>query len=110
MSSGTENMGISQPVSRRTLLGALLATPLPLPAAPGLRAADLRVLPEQTSRDGLLEYLLGLAKDVTVRRQERLRRLRTEDDMRAWQQTNRARFLECIGGLWSERTPLKPRV
>ena len=98
------------PVSRRTILGALLATPLPLPAAPGLRAADLRVLPEQASGDALLEYLLGFAKDVTARRRERLRRLRTDDDVRAWQETNRDAFRKCIGGLWSERTPLRPRL
>jgi cephalosporin-C deacetylase-like acetyl esterase len=97
------------PISRRTLLGALLATPLPLPAAPGLRAGDLRVLPEQASRAVMLAYLLGLAKDVTTRRQERLSQVRGAD-VGAWQETNRAHFLACIGGLWSDRTPLKPRI
>jgi cephalosporin-C deacetylase-like acetyl esterase len=92
------------------LLGALLATPTALSAAPGLSAADLRVLPAQPSRDMMLEYLLGLAREATARRQERLRGLHTPADLRAWQEANRARFLECIGGLWSERTPLNPRI
>jgi len=98
------------PVSRRTLLGALLATPFSRAETPGLRAADLRVLPEPGPPEALLDYLLGLAKEATIRRQERLQGLHTPADLKAWQETNRAHFLECIGGLPTDRTPLRPRI
>jgi len=94
-------------ISRRTLLGAAVAARLPLRAA--LRTEDLRVLTDG-SGEMMQEYLLRLAGEVTARRQERLRALGSENDILAWQESNRARFLELIGGLPRERTALHPRI
>src|SRR5690348_16607806 len=97
-------------ISRRTLLGAAVAARLPLPAATVLRSGDLRVMAEQGSGGMMQEYLLNLASDATARRLERLRALRSEKDIRSWQESNRDRFLELIGGLPRERTALRPRT
>jgi len=101
MSSGT---------SRRTLLGAMLAASWPRLGAAPFSSAELRVLPEQPTQEMMQEYLLVLAREITARRRERLSALRSKDDIREWQEANRARFLECIGGLPGERTPLRPRM
>ncbi|HVP48843.1 MAG TPA: acetylxylan esterase [Bryobacteraceae bacterium] len=95
-------------ISRRELLGAAVAARLPLRAA--LRTEDLRVLTDTGSGEMMQEYLLRLAGEITARRQERLRALRSESDIRSWQESNRARFLELIGGLPRERTALHPRI
>lgn len=101
---------MSAGTSRRTLLGALLAAPLPRLGLAGLRSGDLRVLPEQPAQEIMQEYLLRLAREATARRLDRLQALSSKEDIRGWQQSNRARFLECIGGLPAERTPLHPRT
>lgn len=101
---------MSRLISRRALLGAAAVARLPLQAEPALREEDLRVLPKEGSGEMMQEYLLQLAGNLTARRLERLHALRTESDVRAWQESNRARFLECIGELPRERTPLRPRT
>lgn len=75
-----------------------------------MSTVELRVLPEQPTQEMMQEYLLGLAREITARRRERLGALRSKEDIREWQESNRARFLECIGGLPGERTALRPRV
>jgi len=92
------------------VLGVLAAAGLPAAAAPVLGAADLRVLGNPGTGDMMLEYLASLARQATEKRRERLHRIHSESDIRNWQDVNRRSFLEAIGGLPGERTPLRPRA
>lgn len=58
----------------------------------------------------LFEYLLGQARQMNGRRRQRLDSIRSAADLTTWQTENRRKFLELIGGLPDERTPLNPRV
>ena len=79
-----------------------------------LRADDLRVIQgtalEKNYRDMLYTFLLGQAAQATEKRLARLEAIQSQADFQSWQEANRRRFLELIGGLPAERTPLNPRV
>ena len=76
-----------------------------------LTQADLRVIQDTSEmRQMLPAYLNKLAQDATAKRVARFNRIRTETDFRNWQEANRRTFLELIGGLPMERSPLHARV
>jgi len=76
-----------------------------------LAQADLRVIQDNSDvRQMLPAFLNKLAQDATEKRVARLNRIRTENDFRNWQEANRRKFLDLIGGLPGERTSLHARV
>src|SRR3954453_20688155 len=97
------------PMKLPLTLAALLFTSLC-----AIRAAeDLTVLPptiDGVAPTALLEaQLKKLAFAALDRRDAEYEKIKTRDDVAAWQQRERAAFLAAIGGL-PERTPLNPRV
>jgi cephalosporin-C deacetylase-like acetyl esterase len=58
----------------------------------------------------LPNYLLRLAGEATRKRSARLNAVQTEADFKNWQEANRRKLLELIGGLPAERAALNPRV
>ena len=55
-------------------------------------------------------YLNKLAQEATEKRLARFHQIQTEADFRNWQEANRRTFLDLIGGLPTERSPLHARV
>ena len=78
-----------------------------------LRADNLRVIQgaaaEQDYHEMLHNFLLGQAARATQERLARLDAIHTESDFKQWQDANRERFLQLIGGLPAERAPLHAR-
>lgn len=60
--------------------------------------------------DMLFNYLLREAQQASEKRRARLETIQSEADFASWQSANRQKFLELIGGLPAERTPLNARV
>jgi len=89
-------------------------SPTFLAAQVSLTAADLRVIQgtplEKDYQHMLPDYLRRLASEASERRLTRLSAVNTGEDFKSWQDANRRKFLELIGGLPGERTPLRPRV
>lgn len=85
-----------------------------LAAQAPLAADALRVIPgavpERDYHEMLLNFLLGQAARATKERLARFRAIHTESDFRQWQDANRERFLQLIGGLLAERAPLNAHV
>ena len=83
-------------------------------AQSNLRATDLRVIEsselEKEHSDMLFNFLLSQAKRASEKRRARMEAVQTEADLKTWQETNRQRFLELIGGLPNEHGPLNARV
>jgi cephalosporin-C deacetylase-like acetyl esterase len=76
-----------------------------------LAQADLRVVQDPAEmRQMLPTYLNKLAQEATEKRWARFNQVQTETDFRNWQEANRRTFLELIGGLPTERSPLHARV
>jgi cephalosporin-C deacetylase-like acetyl esterase len=79
-----------------------------------LTPADLRVgegTPGEAEMHEMLPaYLNKLAQDATQNRLARFNQIQTEADFHSWQKTNRRKFLDLIGGLPAERSPLHARV
>jgi len=76
-----------------------------------LSQTDLRVIPETSEmRQMLPAYLNKLAEEATEKRLARFNRTQTETDFHNWQEANRRTFLDLIGGLPTERSPLHARV
>ncbi len=79
-----------------------------------LSVSDLRVIRgtplEEEYRQMLPDYLQRLAAEATSRRLARFNAIQTEAEFKAWQEENRRKFLELIGGLPTERTPLNAQV
>jgi len=76
-----------------------------------LTQSDLQVIQDTSAmRQMLPAYLNQLAQDATRKRLARFDRIRMETDFRNWQEANRRTFLELIGGLPTERSPLHARV
>ena len=84
------------------------------PAQGPLRNEDLRVIQgtplEKDYRDMLYTFLLRQAAQATENRLARLDAIESQSVFQSWQETNRRRFLELIGGLPAERPPLNARV
>ncbi len=80
-------------------------------AQSSLRPEDLQGLAiHNDSPEMLFKYMLGQVAQASEKRLVKLNAIQTESDFREWQQANRRRFLELIGGLPSERTALNPQV
>lgn len=82
-----------------------------------LKAGDLRVIqgtPLEKEYDGmLLNFMVKQAAEATQRRLERLNAVQSQADFSEWQEVNRTRFLELIGGLPGkpgDSATLNPRV
>jgi cephalosporin-C deacetylase-like acetyl esterase len=58
----------------------------------------------------LYTFLLRQAGQATETRHLRLEAIHSETDFAKWQEANRQKFMELIGGLPVERPPLNPRV
>ncbi|MGD0697942.1 MAG: acetylxylan esterase [Terriglobia bacterium] len=101
---------------QRSLAALLLSVAVAglLPAQSRLTPEDLRVISgsgaEKNYQDMLFNYLLREADRATQRRLTRFEGIRSEADFKNWQEANRQKFLELIGGLPAERTPLNARV
>ncbi len=91
-----------------------LASAGALPAQERLKAEDLRVIQgtafEKNNQEMLMNYLLRQAAGETEKRLARLQTIQSEADFKKWQENNRQKFLELIGGLPIERTPLNAHV
>ena len=109
------------PALRACLLLPLLAglCSLPVPGMSTVSAAEpgtaLRVLPEQlagdiTPGDMLQQYYMQLAGQQFAAWRERYETLKTPEQIAAYQQQLREKFLERIGGIPQEKTDLNPRV
>ena len=76
-------------------------------------AEDLRVLPEKV--DGIApkammhEYLVGKAREALDRRQAEYEKIKTPEQVKAYQERLRQFFVAQLGG-FPERTPLEPQV
>ncbi len=104
------------------LFGVLFAVGLALAPAPSgtlwaqgpIKSEDLNVIPgtarESDYQEMLMKYLLNQAGAQTQKRLEKIEALRTEADIKAWSESNRRKFLELIGGLPNNRTPLNAHV
>src|SRR5579859_6070650 len=77
-----------------------------------LKMEDLQVIhaSPREKEDMMQSYLLSQAASETEKRLTRLDGLQSQTDVLAWQEANRKTFLELIGGLPNERTPLNARV
>jgi cephalosporin-C deacetylase-like acetyl esterase len=79
-----------------------------------LRDDDLRVIqgaaPEKDYHEMLYTFLLGQVAKATKERLERFDAIHTESDFRTWQEANRDKFLQLIGGLPTERAPLNAHM
>lgn len=93
----------------RTLL---LAALLPSAAAPPT-AEDLTVLPPRINgvapKDLMHHYLLGRVDKALDRRRAEYEKLKTPEQLAAYQQRMRDFFIDALGG-FPERTPLSPQV
>jgi dienelactone hydrolase len=80
----------------------------------GLTGNDLRVIDGSTLEgryaEMLFNFLSGTARHEAEARLARLRAIRSEADFREWQEDNRRKFLQLIGGLPNVRTPLNAHV
>jgi cephalosporin-C deacetylase-like acetyl esterase len=97
-----------------TALFFSLAFASPLPAQRRLTPEDLQVIrgtaQEKDYQEMLFNSLLRQAASETKKRLARLESIHSESDFKNWQEANRQKFLELIGGLPAERTPLNARV
>lgn len=109
------------PAMNTMLRGLLALTLLPmfttLPAwgaDTSLGATELRVMQgtalEKDYSEMLFKFLLAQAKQANEKRVARLESIHSEADLKSWQEMNRKKFLELIGGLPTERSPLNARV
>jgi cephalosporin-C deacetylase-like acetyl esterase len=96
------------------MLLVFLLTWSTLAAQEHLRDADLKVIqgtPRESQYGGmLLNFLLSQTDPLTERRVAKLRAIGSEADFQIWQESNRKKFLELIGGLPGARAPLNARV
>jgi hypothetical protein len=82
-----------------------------LPARPPADAFTvLEPVPEGPRITPYLDYQTAMAWDQDDVRRERLAAVETEDDLAKLQKEVRAKLLDAIGGLPSEKTPLNARV
>ena len=85
-----------------------------LAAQERLREADLKVIqgtPHESQYGGmLLNFLLSQTDQLTEKRIAKLRAIDSAADFQVWQESNRKKFLELIGGLPGERASLNARV
>ncbi len=96
------------------IIGLMLALTGALWAQDRLKPEDLQMIQgtalENNYHDMLLNYLLRQAVAETKKREAHLKAIQSESDFKKWSDANRQKFLELIGGLPRERTPLNARV
>ncbi|MGA2630450.1 MAG: acetylxylan esterase [Terriglobia bacterium] len=92
---------------------ALLIAPGFRTWAQELKPEDLRVIPAsekaENQREMLASYLNGRVDEAAAKARARREAIQSPADFTAWQEANRAAFLDLIGGLPNERGPLNPR-
>src|SRR5579859_3500535 len=96
------------------VLGWLVLLPLccasPLNSQTPLRPADLDVIrgtpQEKNHQEMLFRFLLSGAEQASAAADKQLQAIHSEAELRDWQKTHRAAFLDLIGGLPPKRTPL----
>lgn len=97
-----------------TLVLILIISTANTQAQSNLRPGDLRVIEgselEKEHSDMLFNFLVSQAKQASEKLRPRMDAVRTDADLKTWQETNRKKFLELIGGLPTERAPLNARV
>ena len=74
-----------------------------------LAQADLQVT-QGSMAQMMPDYFEKLTQAATEKRLARLNQIQTESDFRVWQEANRKAFLDLIGGLPTEHSPLHARV
>ena len=86
----------------------------PAGAQKPLDADDLRVITgtslETDYREMLYDFLLRQAASASKERVKRFEAIQSDSDFRKWQAANREKFLELIGGLPADRTPLNAHI
>jgi len=104
------------------ILSLLVVSSSLAPGQVSLRPEDLRVIQdtplEKDYQEMLLNFFVQQAKLATEKRLERLNAIGSEWDFKSWQETNRQKFVDLLGGLpgptngapSAQRTPLNPRV
>jgi len=94
------------------LIAAIFARPAAAQVPLGVE--DLRVIrgeaPETVYHEMLYNFFLNQAAKATKERLARFDSIHTESDFREWQDANREKFLQLIGGLPTERAPLNAHV
>jgi len=105
---------------KRNLLPVILLLSILSSQATGqtsLRPADLRVIQgtplEREFTDMLLNYMVHQAADSTMKRLTRFDAIQSQENFKDWQEINRTKFIELIGGLPGkpgDSTPLNARV
>jgi cephalosporin-C deacetylase-like acetyl esterase len=90
----------------------ITAAVLPIVVAPAV-AEDLEVLPEKidgvTPKEMMHAYLMRAAGEALDRREAEYEKLKTPEQLAAYQQRMREFFVAALGG-FPERTPLKAKV
>ncbi|HEV2492563.1 MAG TPA: acetylxylan esterase [Terriglobia bacterium] len=91
---------------KRNLLPVILLLSILSSQAAGqtsLRPAGLRVIQgtplEREFADMLLKYMVHQAADSTMKRLTRFDAIQSQEDFKDWQEINRTKFIELIGGL-----------
>jgi cephalosporin-C deacetylase-like acetyl esterase len=104
----------SRPVWLTLALFICIGLPSRLVAQGSLTKADLSVIRgtplQEDYREMLFKYLLQRADVATEQRLAGLRAIKSDADLKDWQNTKRRKFLELIGGLPAERTPLNAHI
>ena len=90
----------------------LVAAFLPI-VGPPAAAEDLTVLPPKINgvapKDSMHHYLLGRVREALDRRDAEYEKLKTPEQLAAYQRRMREFFVAALGG-FPERTPLGPKV
>jgi cephalosporin-C deacetylase-like acetyl esterase len=110
---------VNQPLQKlvkQLAIGLMLAPAFAasLSAQDHLKPEDLQVRQgtavENKYQEMLMKYLLNRAAAETGKRLARIEALESEADIKKWGEANRQKFLELIGGLPGERSPLNAHV
>ncbi len=103
-------------IAKYMMIGLVLVLPFPaaLSAQDRLKPEDLQVIAgaalESNNQEMLMKYLLNQAAAESGKRMARLEALQSQADIKKWGEANRQKFLELIGDLPGERSPLNAHV
>lgn len=103
-------------LARHFIIGLMLVPAFTgaLSAQDRLKPEDLQVIQgtelENKYQEMLMKYMLSQAGAATEKRVARLEALHSQADIMAWSEANRKKFLDLIGGLPGELSPLNARV
>jgi len=96
-------------MTRKTNLSRFLSGVMLLISAAMCGANELTVLPAPSDDALMTRYLRNLAHQALERRAAKYEKLKTPEQIEAYQQRLRSFFVEQLGG-WPDRTPLNARV